>query len=45
LWLTACGDELWDEEGPCYDALSLLRRLPATLKRFLVDLGQWPPVT
>lgn len=44
LWLTACGDELWEEEGPCYDALSLLRRLPATLKRFLVDLEQWPPV-
>ena len=43
LWLTTCGDELWQEQGPCYDALGLIGRLPATLRRFLTDLGMWPP--
>lgn len=45
LWLTEAGDELWAESGPCWDALDLLARLPATLRRLFAaaDLP-WPPV-
>jgi len=44
LWLTEAGDECWREYGPCYDALTLLDRLPRTLRHFLEPLGIWPPV-
>jgi len=44
LWVTSTGDELWQEQGPCYDALDLIARLPATLRRLLEPLGHWPPV-
>ena len=44
LWLTTCADELWLEQGPCYDALTILDRLPATLRSYLSALKMWPPV-
>ena len=44
FWLTTCADELWLEQGPCYDALTLLSRLPASLRGHLTPLGLWPPV-
>jgi ADP-dependent NAD(P)H-hydrate dehydratase / NAD(P)H-hydrate epimerase len=44
LWLTEAGDDLWREQGPCYDALTLLGRLPKTLRHLLEPLGMWPPV-
>jgi len=44
LWLTEAGDELWLERGPTYDALDVIERLPATLRRLLTPLGMWPPV-
>jgi NAD(P)H-hydrate epimerase len=44
LWVTAAADTLWPELGPCYDAETLLGRLPATLRSFLEPLGMWPPV-
>ena len=44
LWLTTSADELWLEQGPCYDALTVLDRLPATLRRYLSSLKMWPPV-
>ncbi len=45
LWLTTAGDELWQDMGPCYDALDLLAKLPPTLRGFLQPLGMWPPVS
>ncbi len=45
LWLTEAGDELWTEQGPCWDALDLIERLPATLKRLFAVAGlAWPPM-
>ena len=44
LWLTTTADLLWQEQGPCYDAESVLERLPSTLRSFLEPLGMWPPV-
>jgi len=44
LWLTEAGDECWREYGPCYDALTLLERLPRSLRHLLEPLGLWPPV-
>jgi NAD(P)H-hydrate epimerase len=44
LWLTVAGDELWQEQGPCYDAETLLARLPATLRSLLTPMGMWPPM-
>jgi NAD(P)H-hydrate epimerase len=44
LWLTTCADELWLEQGPCYDSLTILDRLPATLRSYLTPLKMWPPV-
>lgn len=44
LWLTAAADVLWQEQGPCYDAESILPQLPRTLRTFLEPLGMWPPV-
>ena len=45
LWLTEAGDELWAEQGPCWNALDLIERLPATLKRLFAVAGlAWPPV-
>ena len=45
LWLTEAGDELWVEQGPCWDALDLIDRLPATLKRLFGLAGlPWPPL-
>lgn len=44
LWETTAADVLWREQGPCYDALTLLAALPATLRELLEPLGQWPPV-
>jgi NAD(P)H-hydrate epimerase len=44
LWETTAADGLWLEQGPCYDAESVLTRLPATLRSFLEPLGSWPPV-
>jgi ADP-dependent NAD(P)H-hydrate dehydratase / NAD(P)H-hydrate epimerase len=45
LWLTSAADELWLEQGPCYDAETVIGRLPATLKRLMEPLGNWPPMT
>lgn len=45
LWLTTAGDALWLEQGPCFDALGLCARLPATLRSLLQALDAWPPVT
>jgi NAD(P)H-hydrate epimerase len=45
LWVTTAGDRLWLEQGPCYDALSLIQELPATLKALLKPMAMWPPVT
>ncbi|HYE06832.1 MAG TPA: NAD(P)H-hydrate dehydratase [Planctomycetota bacterium] len=44
LWLTTCADELWLEQGPCYDALDLIERLPTTLRSLMQPLGLWPPI-
>ncbi|HAT09854.1 MAG TPA: hypothetical protein DCS97_04530 [Planctomycetes bacterium] len=45
LWVTEAGDELWLERGPCWDALDLIDRLPATLRRLFSEAGlAWPPV-
>ncbi len=44
LWATTAGDALWQEQGPCYDATSLISALPATLRGLLTPLGCWPPV-
>ncbi len=44
LWLTTCADELWLEQGPCYDALTILDRLPTTLRTYLSTLKMWPPL-
>jgi NAD(P)H-hydrate epimerase len=44
LWLTSAADALWLEQGPCYDAETVLERLPATLRSLLEPLGMWPPV-
>ena len=44
LWITTAADELWLEEGPCYDALGVIARLPQTLREFLTPLKRWPPV-
>lgn len=44
LWETTAADALWLEQGPCYDAESVLGRLPASLRAFLEPLGMWPPV-
>ena len=44
LWITTAGDHLWHEEGPCYDALSVIARLPQTLRELLQPLNRWPPV-
>jgi hydroxyethylthiazole kinase-like uncharacterized protein yjeF len=45
LWLTEAGDELWLERGPCWDALDLIARLPATLRRLFGLAGlPWPPL-
>ena len=32
------------EQGPCYDTLDVIERLPPTLRSFLEPLGLWPPV-
>jgi ADP-dependent NAD(P)H-hydrate dehydratase / NAD(P)H-hydrate epimerase len=45
LWVTTAGDRLWLEQGPCYDALSLINELPSTLKSLLKPMDMWPPVT
>ena len=45
LWVTTAGDRLWLDQGPCYDALSLIAELPGTLKLMLKPMGMWPPVT
>ena len=44
LWITTAADTLWLEQGPCYDALDVIARLPATLRGFLEPLHRWPPV-
>ncbi len=45
LWLTEAGDELWLEQGPCWNALDLIDRLPATLRRLFGVAGlEWPPL-
>lgn len=45
LWITEAGDELWAEQGPCWDALALIARLPATLRRLFGEAGlAWPPL-
>jgi ADP-dependent NAD(P)H-hydrate dehydratase / NAD(P)H-hydrate epimerase len=45
LWITEAGDELWAEQGPCWDALDLIARLPATLRRLFAEAGlAWPPL-
>ncbi len=44
LWLTTCADGLWLDQGPCYDALTVLAQLPSTLRTFLMGLDLWPPV-
>ncbi len=45
LWATTAGDELWLEQGPCFDALTLIARLPSVLRKLLEPLGMWPPVS
>jgi len=45
LWVTTAGDHLWLDQGPCYDALSVIAELPATLKSLLKPMSMWPPVT
>jgi len=45
LWLTTAADGLWMEQGPCYDAESVLGRLPATLRSLMEPMGCWPPVS
>ena len=45
MWVTTAGDRLWLEQGPCYDALSVIGELPATLKSMLMPMAMWPPVT
>ncbi len=45
LWITEAGDELWAEQGPCWHALDLIGRLPATLRRLFGIAGlAWPPL-
>ena len=44
LWITTAADRLWLEQGPCYDALTVIDALPATLRELLQPLGMWPPV-
>ncbi len=44
LWITTAADELWNEQGPCYDALDVIERLPATLRGLLEPLHRWPPI-
>lgn len=45
MWECIAADELWQEQGPCYDTLQLLAHLPVTLRRLMEPLGLWPPVT
>ena len=44
LWLTETADQLWVEQGPCYDPLELIQHLPVLLHDTLDELGLWPPV-
>jgi hydroxyethylthiazole kinase-like uncharacterized protein yjeF len=44
LWITTAADRLWAEQGPCYDAETVLTRLPETLRGILAPLGMWPPM-
>ncbi len=44
LWITTAADALWLEDGPCYDALGVIARLPRTLRGFLEPLKRWPPM-
>lgn len=44
FWLTTAADQLWQEQGPCYDPEMVLERLPKTLRELLTPLGMWPPV-
>lgn len=43
-WLTATGDELWQEQGPCYVTEDLIPRLGGTLRRLMTGLHLWPPL-
>jgi len=45
FWICCAADELWAEQGPCYDAESVLGRLPATLRKFMEPMGNWPPLS
>ena len=45
LWITTTADLLWQEQGPCYDALDVVDRLPPVLRGLLEPLDMWPPVT
>lgn len=45
LWITTTADQLWQEQGPCYDALDVIDRLPPILRGLLEPLDMWPPVT
>lgn len=44
LWITTAADLLWQEAGPCYDAVDVIDRLPAALRGLLQPLGMWPPM-
>jgi len=44
LWITTAADRLWLEQGPCYDADTVIAALPATLRDLLRPLGMWPPM-
>jgi len=45
LWECVAADDLWQEQGPCYDTLAILDHLPATLRHLLEPLHMWPPVS
>jgi hypothetical protein len=45
LWECVAADDLWQEQGPCYDTLDVIAHLPATLRRLMEPLGMWPPVS
>ncbi|MDA3961114.1 MAG: NAD(P)H-hydrate dehydratase [Planctomycetota bacterium] len=43
-WLNTAADELWLEQGPCYDPDAILARLPQVLKHELEAIDRWPPL-
>lgn len=46
-WLCACADQLWQEQGPCYDPRDLIQNLGPSLKNLFTtwQAQAWPPIS